>query len=95
MTIAGIPCAVSSVDYAAGLVRCVTGTYGRTSLAARGIGWVVVNVAGVGDTAATSDALYEYVDLWSRLTTWGGTSLPVAGDSIWIQPGQTCARLQA
>ena len=42
----------------------------------------------VGTSAATANANYEYIDLWSRSTTWGGGPPPVEGDSVWIQPGQ-------
>ena len=27
--------------------------------------------------------------MWSRNTTWGGGPAPLAGDSVWIPPGQT------
>ncbi len=33
--------------------------------------------------------LYEYVDLWSRASTWGGGPLPVGGDSIVIPANTT------
>ena len=33
--------------------------------------------------------LFEYIDLWSSIWTWGGTSLPIAGDIAVIGPGQT------
>ena len=42
----------------------------------------------MGTSAASSNATYEYIDLWSRSTTWGGGPPPVEGDSVWIQPGQ-------
>ena len=52
----------------------------------------------MGAAAATTNATYEYIDLWSRYTTWGGeyingvpNTIPgveTSGDSIWIQPGQ-------
>ena len=42
----------------------------------------------MGTSAASANATYEYIDLWSRSTTWGGGPPPVEGDSIWIQPGQ-------
>ena len=42
----------------------------------------------VGTSAASANATYEYIDLWSRSTTWGGGPPPVEGDSVWIQPGQ-------
>lgn len=42
----------------------------------------------MGTSAASSNATYEYIDLWSRSTTWGGGPPPVEGDSVWIRPGQ-------
>ena len=42
----------------------------------------------MGTSAASTNATYEYIDLWSRYTTWGGGPPPVEGDSVWIQPGQ-------
>ena len=42
----------------------------------------------MGTSAASANATYEYIDLWSRDTTWGGGPAPVEGDSVWIQPGQ-------
>eukprot|EP00879_Flechtneria_rotunda_P011345 GHRR01011850.1.p1 GENE.GHRR01011850.1~~GHRR01011850.1.p1 ORF type:complete len:1721 (+),score=430.30 GHRR01011850.1:1256-6418(+) len=39
--------------------------------------------------AATQNVTYEYVDLWSRRTTWGGESPPMANDSVVIPAGTT------
>ena len=43
----------------------------------------------MGTSAAGANATYEYIDLWSRSTTWGGGPPPVEGDTVWIQPGQS------
>ena len=91
--IAGTACVVTAVDAAAGQVQCTTGSYGKTSLANPGAGFVHLTVASVGTAAASADAYYEYIDLWSRRTTWGGEGytipgLETTGDSIWIQNGQ-------
>ena len=51
-------------------------------------GFELTTIASVGTSAASSNATYEYIDLWSRSTTWGGGPPPVEGDSVWIQPGQ-------
>ena len=58
----------------------------------------MLTVHAMGAAAATTNATYEYIDLWSRYTTWGGeyingvpNTIPgveTSGDSIWIQPGQ-------
>jgi len=32
---------------------------------------------------------YEYVDLWSKRTTWGGDAPPVENDSVVIPAGTT------
>ena len=32
--------------------------------------------------------LYEYVDRWSSVYTWGGGPLPQLGDSVYIKQGQ-------
>ena len=90
VTIAGVACTVTGVS--AVEVRCTTGSYGRTTRLSPGEGLVQLTIDGVGTAAADAAALYEYVDLWSRRTTWGGTgSIPgmeTTGDSIWIQQGQ-------
>ena len=33
--------------------------------------------------------LYEYIDRWSSVYTWGGGPLPQTGDSVYIKQGQT------
>lgn len=47
---------------------------------------------GKGSAAASpagSNVTYEYVDLWSRRTTWGGLEPPVFNDSVVIHAGTT------
>jgi hypothetical protein len=45
------------------------------------------NTAGA---AGTSSAVsYQYVDLWSRRTTWGGGDPPVEGDMVLVPAGTT------
>jgi hypothetical protein len=36
---------------------------------------------------ALSNTSYEYMDLWSRRTTWGGAAPPGEGDSAVVPPG--------
>lgn len=43
--------------------------------------------AGMG--FAAGPLTYEYVDLWSRHTTWGGGPLPVAESLVYIPAGVT------
>ena len=38
---------------------------------------------------AEGSGTFEFIDVWSSLYTWGGTSLPVAGDFVVISPNQT------
>ena len=90
ITIAGTACAVYFAN--GDTVRCVTGSYGRTTQANPGSGLLHMTVEGYGTAATEPEALYEYIDLWSRLTTWGGSGpipgLETTGDSVWIQQGQ-------
>ena len=44
-------------------------------------------VAGLGRARHAPQTDYTYTDLWSAKTTWGGDSLPRAGDSIVVSPG--------
>ena len=75
-----------------GEVVCTTASHGRTSAERPGTGEVALVLAGVGAAAATGNATYEYVDLWSRRTTWAAATrrsgVETDGESVWIQPGQ-------
>ena len=101
VTVVGLPCVVTSVS--GNEVSCLTSSYGKTSAAHPGNGPVRLTLPAIGTAAATGNATYEYVDLWSRYTTWGGeyivdwrgeyvrNTIPgveTAGDTIWIQTGQ-------
>ena len=96
VTVVGRPCAVQSVDGAE--VVCLTSSYGETSAANPGNGPVHLTLRAIGTAVATEEATYEYIDLWSRYTTWGGeyvrgvkNTIPgveTTGDTIWIQTGQ-------
>ena len=90
-SIAGVAATVDSVAYdgAGATVGITTGAHGRTSTTNTGRGAVKLTVvATVGTSAASANATYEYIDLWSRSTTWGGGLPPEEGDTVWIQPGQ-------
>ncbi|KAJ9512732.1 hypothetical protein QJQ45_019041, partial [Haematococcus lacustris] len=86
-----LPCTSPTVVNAS-LVRCITSAppvLGKPSSALP----LTVNFAGYGNAwsqgADSSAVLYQYVDLWSRATTWGGNPPPVAGDSVYIPPNVT------
>ena len=66
---AGVSCQVTSADTANGLIKCITGAHGRTSLANPGAGFAELTVKGVGTAAADDAAVYAYEDLWSQATT--------------------------
>ena len=97
VTVVGLPCAITSINGSS--ISCLTYSYGKTSAANPGIGPVTLTLPAVGTAAATANASYKYVDLWSRYTTWGGEyladgekntipGLETTGDSVWIQVGQ-------
>ena len=91
VSVVGLPCVVTSV--ASSSVTCTTSSYGVTSSTNPGSGDVSLIHTTLGAAAATGNATYEYVDLWSRRTTWGGEGnaipgLETRGDSIWIPKGQ-------
>ena len=96
VTVVGLPCAVASVTGFS--ISCLTSSYGKTSATNPGNGPVALTLPAVGTAAATANTSYEYIDLWSRYTTWGGEyingvkntipGLETKGDSIWIQRGQ-------
>ena len=101
VTVVGLSCIVQTVSGAA--VSCLTSSYGKTSAANPGNGPVRLTLPAIGTAASTGNATYEYIDLWTRYTTWGGEyvvnwqgqrvrntipGLETSGDSIWIQTGQ-------
>lgn len=46
-----------------------------------------LQVAGKGLAASTQQ--FQYVNLWSHSSTWGGSSPPVSGDSVYLPPNVT------
>ena len=91
VSVVGLSCSVTAV--AADEITCLTSSYGVTSTSNPGLGEVKLTLPAKGTAATTVNATYEYVDLWSRRTTWGGegNTIPgveTVGDSIWIQKGQ-------
>ena len=66
-------------------IACRTSEH-RTTLQAE----VKVFVQGKGNALnGIGLVLYEYVDRWSSVYTWGGGPLPQLGDSVYIKQGQT------
>ena len=50
-----------------------------------------MRVAGVGNTIVPADnapVTFEFIDLWSRKSTWGGLDPPVEGDSVILPAGE-------
>ena len=107
VTVVGLPCAVTSVSATATTnrseVACLTSSHGKTSAANPGVGPVELTLPSMGTAAATQNAVYSYIDLWSRYSTWGGEyvtdwtgnlvkntipGLETTGDTVWIQTGQ-------
>ena len=70
-------------------VLCTTGSHGPTSTSAPGLGLIQLTVEDVGLAAAAVEATYQYVDLWSRYSSWGGNPPPIHGDTVWVQKGRT------
>ena len=51
---------------------------------------VLVEVPGQGYATLPDDGsgIFNYVDRWSSIWTWGGTTLPIAGDFVVLESGQ-------
>ena len=96
VSVVGLACAVRAVT--AATVTCTTSSYGVTRAGRLGHGPVDLIVASLGRAVASSNATYQYIDLWSRYTTWGSSEggkggvtrpgIDTVGDSVWIQRGQ-------
>jgi len=90
VSIGGVPCAVEQAS--ASSIVCLTGAPQDKPQGPRAVevlvpGWGRAVPAGGGGTAAE----YEYVDLWSRASTWGGDAagIPTEGDTVVIPRGTT------
>eukprot|EP00775_Hariotina_reticulata_P007195 gene7195-7409_t len=93
VTIAGAACTnVVRLDPTS--IRCETGK-APGALGSRPLGPQAVTVtvqgkgAAISNSSSGSPVTYEYVDLWSRRTTWGGDAPPVENDSVVIPAGTT------
>ena len=91
VTISGVECTQSGAEQtlttaaAGSALYCTTGPHASQLTA----GEVVVTESNQGNAAITPTAFYQYVDLWSRRTTWSGYPPPIAGGSVVIGPGET------
>ncbi|KAG2491954.1 hypothetical protein HYH03_009686 [Edaphochlamys debaryana] len=84
ITIGGTQCGNLTVVNSTA-IRCTTGRPPKTIL--RVPLPVVVWQSGRG--YSRSNATFQYIDVWSRNSTWGGGPLPGEGDSVHIPPGIT------
>lgn len=88
VTIAGVTCAQSAAEQAATTATayyCTTGAHASQLSTAV----VTVSTGTEGNAQIAADATYQYVDLWSRRTTWNGYAPPVRDDSVVIGENQT------
>lgn len=87
VTIDGVACTQSATQIAAvtaTFFSCTTGAHPTTMMTPAK---VRVSTASAGDALSTST--YQYVDLWSRFSTWGNSPPPSFGDSVVIGEGTT------
>jgi hypothetical protein len=96
ISIAGFPCTNISQENATSIACITSAPYSNeTSPASRkkpqGPQRVRLNFADRGDAEHVNNrtVAYEYVDLWSRQTTWGGNPPPVDGDSVLVPANAT------
>ena len=77
ITINGMECKLKSVDLT--LITCITGPSPNTSMDTD----VVIKFANKGQ-AIPVNGKFSYVDVWSSIYSWGGTTLPEAGELVFL-----------
>ncbi|PNH07097.1 Fibrocystin-L [Tetrabaena socialis] len=85
ITLGTIPCTNVALSANAATLTCTT----PKPPGPKPLGPSPVLVAVAGRGLAASTATYEYVDLWSRQTTWGGGPPPVEGSLAYIPANTT------
>lgn len=66
------------------VIMCRTSDH-RTTVFAE----INVFINGKGNALIQDGLLYQYVDRWSSVYTWGGLPPPLEGESVYIKEGQT------
>ena len=77
ITINGVECKLKTVDLT--LIKCITGPSPNTSMDTD----VVIKFANKGQ-AIPVNGKFSYVDVWSSIYSWGGTTLPEAGELVFL-----------
>ena len=77
ITINGVECNLKTVDLT--LITCITGPSPNTSMDTD----VVIKFANKGQ-AIPVNGKFSYVDVWSSIYSWGGTTLPKTGELVFF-----------
>ena len=80
ITINGVECNLKTVDLT--LITCITGPFPNTSMDTD----VVIKFANKGQ-AIPVNGKFSYVDVWSSIYSWGGTTLPKTGELVFFNNG--------
>ena len=88
VTIGGRACIQSTQDRTQFQSTAYYCTTAASSVTTESVDITLTSATGNGN-ALIDSGKYQFVDLWSRKTTWGGDLPPVAGDSVVVSEGQT------
>lgn len=83
VTVAETTCIVNTNETNSTYIVCVTEPSSKTLKTK-----INLQIRDYG-MASQENADFEYIDVWSSIWTWGGTSLPIEGDIAVIRSGQT------